>query len=377
MIRIIHIVSSLGLGSGVMNLLMNYYRNIDRKKIQFDFLYFYDVDGDFKSEITMLGGLYHKIGHPKRFLKCKNNIDNFLKKSEYKYKIIHCHPLYSNMLVNGLVKKHNIDILIQHSHTAKYSNKKLSSLRNKMLLNINKNNITNYVACGDEAEKIFSKKELKKKGCLILNNGIDFEKYEFNLKYRSEIRSSIDILDEKTIVFGNVARFSSEKNHDILINIFKKYHDINSNSKLVLVGNGPLEHKIKDKIQKLNLTNDVIFMGIRDDVYKVINAFDIFILPSAFEGFGIAALEAEANGLLTICSLGVPKDVIISKNSYRFDVYGDESENIIVDFINKNINYNRNIDNKIFIESKYNIKNESHLLEEFYLNLLGDVKYEK
>lgn len=212
---------------------------------------------------------------------------------------------------------------------------------------------------------------------MILNNGIDFEKYEFNLKYRNEIRSSIGILDEKTIVFGNVARFSSEKNHDILINIFKKYHDINSNSKLVLVGNGPLEHKIKDKIQKLNLTNDVIFMGIRDDVYKVINAFDIFVLPSAFEGFGIAALEAEANGLLTICSLGVPKDVIISKNSYRFDVYGDESENIIVDFINKNINYNRNIDNKIFIESKYNIKNESHLLEEFYLNLLGDVKYEK
>lgn len=375
MIRVIHVVSSLGVGSGVMNLLMNYYRNIDRTKIQFDFLYFYDVDGEFKDEITLLGGKYHKIGLPKNFIKCRNQIKLFLDSSKYKYNIIHCHPLYSNLLFIGF--KYNIKCLIQHSHTAKYSNKRLSAFRNKIILFLNKNSITNYIACGDKAKEIFLKKEVLKKGCLILNNGIDFKKFTFDSSERKKKRKEFNIMDNKTIVFGNVARFSSEKNHDILINIFKKYHDQNLNSKLILVGNGPLESKLKNQINSLGLTDDVIFTGIRTDVNKLLNAIDVFILPSDFEGFGIAALEAEANGLMTICSIGVPNDVILSKNACRFNVYGDNNENVIVNYISNNINYKRHSDMSSLFDSKYNIINESNQLEKFYLNLVGDENEKK
>lgn len=368
--KVLHVVSSLGRGSGVMSFIMNYYRNINTKKISFDFLYFYDVEQSYLDEIVKMGGNVYKIGYPKNIFSFLKKISLFFSNRKNEYIAIHCHPIYSFFFISIMAQKAGIHNIIQHSHTTKYSNKFLSSIRNRFIMMFSKKLITVCAACSKDALCVFPKINLKNKSVIIINNAIDIDKYSYNPKYKEKIRNEFNI-SENSVVIGNISRFSSEKNHDILIDIFYKFHKKYNNSKLLLIGDGYLKDNIKNKVIYLGLEECVIFAGIRSNTNEILSAMDVFVLPSSFEGFGIVAIESQANGLLTICSKGVPDSVIITDKAVKMDVYGDDNIKNIVNYMIENINYNRKVDMGVLKKTNYNIKNECKKLEDFYLSLVG------
>lgn len=167
------------------------------------------------------------------------------------------------------------------------------------------------LACSKEAAaRVFSKKSIEKGRVRIVPNGIETGKFKFSEENRKKYRNEFDV-DDKT-VYVHVGRFVYEKNHDFLIDVFNEIQKIQDDAILFLVGDGPNKDKITKKVEQLNISDKVIFLGLRDDVNELLSAMDVFILPSISEGLPIAAIEAQTNGLCTICSDGVPWEASIS-----------------------------------------------------------------
>ena len=166
--RILHVVSSLNVNSGMMSVIMNYYRHIERKKIQFDFLYLFEIENTYKEEIEALGGKCYYIGNPKSIFSYMLKINNFFYSHKNVYNAIHCHPIYSSIMFGFFAKKNGIKRVIAHSHSTQYSDKKNSRIRNKFLINFITFFATDYVACTKEAANLFGKKVNKKKQVFII-----------------------------------------------------------------------------------------------------------------------------------------------------------------------------------------------------------------
>ena len=363
--RILHIVSSLGKGSGVMNFIMNYYRVIDRNKINFDFMYFSDISNSFEKEILDMGGNVFKIDKPSFSYNFNKTVKTFFKNQLNEYDAIHCHPIFSFFFFAKQAKRFGVKNIIQHTHTTKLSEKKLSIIRNWIILRFSKFYVTKYAACSNDALRILPKKDLKRKGYIIINNAINLKKYRFNENKRNEIRKKLGIASS-TKVIGHVGRFSKEKNHLLLIDIFKRYNAQNSDSILLLLGEGNLKEEILKKIKILNLTKKVIMVGVKKDVENYLFAMDYFVFPSSFEGLGIAAIEAQVSGLKTICSLAIPDCAIISPIAKK---YNTDNIDEIVQILNQDCNYNRKeIFNQIKIQD-FNLEIQKENMEKFYLDL--------
>ena len=163
-------------------------------------------------------------------------------------------------------------------------------------------------------------------------------------------------------MIGHFGRFVKQKNHDFLIDVFNEYHTKNPDSKLLLVGTGPLEEKIKDKVEKLNLSDSVLFLGQREDTNKLYSAMDVFCLPSLYEGLPVVGVEAQAAGLLCIFSDKITPDVIISnQNSIIRSLNIIEWKNYILQKFK-----NGQIREFVLLEKNYSIKNNITYIEKYY-----------
>ncbi|EJT6498974.1 glycosyltransferase [Clostridium perfringens] len=365
MIRILHIVSDLSKNGGMISVIMNYYRNIDRKKVQFDFLSFKLNENDYSDEIINLGGRVYCLGYPKISIEYLRKINTFFEKHNGEYKAIHCHPIFSSEIFAKSARKNNIEYVIAHSHSTKFSNKKISALRNYFINLFVKNFATNYMACSEDAKKLFNR--VNSEDIYILNNAIDYKKFKFNLNNRFKIRNEFNINDDD-ILIGNTGRLSSEKNQKFLLMLLKDICKINRKYKLMIVGAGVLENELKEYAKKNNIDNNVIFTGKRNDVESVLSAFDIFVLPSIFEGVPVSAIEAQAAGLQCILSNKVTKDVDIYGVKYLGIENGTDSWIKYISGLKNNLMY-REANNNNLENSKYNIFLEAKNLEEYYINL--------
>lgn len=358
--RVLHVIDSLTCGSGMMSFIMNYYRNIDRKKIQFDFLYYKDAKISFKDEIESLGGTCYKIPKPSLAPSFYKEVSKFLCDNSNRYCAIHCHPIFTSLYIGLFKKKYNIKHIIQHSHTSKLSSHFTGIIRNRIILDLAGKYITEYAGCSNEALDLIKRSERNKKETIIINNIIDYDKYKYNLKNRNKIRKEYKISDD-CILMGHVGRFSKEKNHDLLIGIFNEYHKKVPNSKLILVGDGPLFQKIKNKISDYNLEESVIITGRVTNPEIYYSSMDLFVFTSNFEGFGLAVVEAQVNGLMVFASKNVPKYTNISNNIFYID---DQNA---IDYVNKiNINYHNYDRNNVVIEDNFDLKCNVKKLEDFY-----------
>ena len=362
MIRVLHIVTSLGNTSGVINFIMNYYKNIDRSKVQFDFLYFYDVDNSMEKEIVEMGGKVYKIGIPKKKKKFFNTINLFFSKN--KYDIIHCHPIFGSFFFGKTARKNGVKTIIQHSHTSKYGKNIISSFRNKLLFLYSKKNITDFAACSKNAAKLLGNKTGKFK-TEIFKNAIDISNYSYSDSKRDKIRNEFNI-NSDDFVIGHIGRFSVEKNHEWLIDFFADFLNKKDNSKLFLVGRGPTKNNIEKKVKELGIEDKVIFAGIRNDINDILSAVDTFILPSKFEGLGIVAVEAQAAGLVTICSSGVPDDILITKNSIKFNL---TCKDRIIDYIIEKNGIRDLHTEDLLSKAGYDIKSSALKLQNFYIHI--------
>ena len=311
--HILHLVSNISIRNGIMSVVMNYYRNIDKKKFTFDFLYFEDRSDNFYDEIKSLGGNCYKINYNNN-INLFNQIRKFIKNNIFNYDIIHIHEIYLIGTFIGL-KKYNSKIkIISHAHATKFSENNLKNIRN-MLFSIPNIVVPDYYfACSKLAGiKLFGRK-FKNKG-YILNNAINLDNFAKNKAASELIRKKYKIEDK--FVIGHVGNFNVQKNHTFLIDIFNCLCKINPNVVLLLVGDGNKKDEILLKIKKLNLEKKVIYLGVRNDVNKIMNAFDCFVLPSIYEGLGIVLIEAQAIGLPCVFSDTVPQEANIIKRQNR------------------------------------------------------------
>ena len=356
-IRILHIVTYMGRG-GLETMIMNYYRNIDRSKVQFDFLTHRQERWDYDDEIEKLGGKIYRLPRLNPFspsyLKA---LDGFFKEHK-EYKIVHCHQDCLSGIPLKYAKKNGVPFTIAHSHNANQD----KNLKYLVKL-IAKNNISKYsdhlFACGKEAgEWMFKTSDFE-----ILNNAIDTKRYIYNEEKSLEMKEKLGVTDK--FVIGHVGRFRFQKNHSFIIDIFKEVCKKEPNSTLLLVGDGPLEEEIKKKVDDLGLLDKVKFLGARDDVNDLMQAMDVFILPSLFEGFPLTMIETQASGLNCIISDKVPKECIVTKNVKSISL--EKSPKYWANEIIKSKNKERkNLYNEIQ-DAKFDIKSNAIGLQEFYL----------
>ena len=360
-IRIAQIVGKW-VGGGVEAVLMNYYRNIDHNKIQFDFICDEDSINIPYDEINSLGGKVILIPPYQKVFKYHKQLKKVLK--ENNYKIVHSHINTLSIFSLFAAYKAKVPVRIAHSHSTTNKLEKKKNILKQIFKPFSKLFATHYFACTKHAGNwMFG----NKKEIYILNNAIELDRYKYNIDIRNKIRKELNINDD-TLVIGHIGRFVEQKNHRYLIDIFNEIHSKNNNSILILIGQGPLQDEIKDKVNKLGISDSVLFLGQLDNANEYYQAFDIFLLPSLYEGLCMVLIEAECSGLLSYTSTEVPLEAKVTDNLYYMSLKDNPSiwSNNILDSIK---DYNRVSCEDIVKRSGYDITIESSKLVNKYIEL--------
>ncbi|HKM03210.1 MAG TPA: glycosyltransferase family 1 protein [Lachnospiraceae bacterium] len=313
MIRMLHIVGSMS-PSGIGNFIMNIYRNIDRDKVQFDFIAHEQREISFDQEILAMGGkIYYvtrKAVNPwKNFLEIKRVVKKGC------YTIVFRHTDTAAVAVDLLASKlGGAKRRIAHSHSTSTSNKKMHQLFQPMLHWV----CTDYFACSKAAGTwLYGNKSNYE----VIWNGIDIDKFTYNIEKRNQIRKDENL--EDCLVLGHIGNFMPVKNHKFLISLFAKIHEKNTNTKLMLVGDGSLRKDMEEQIRSYELEDCVILTGVRNDTDYLLQAMDLFLFPSFYEGMPIALVEAQAAGLPCLISDIITDDVIVTNLVYKMSLEDD------------------------------------------------------
>ena len=306
-IRVLHFVSTLSRGSGVMSVIMNYYRHIDRDKVQFDFLHFIACEDSYMEEIRELGGKIYCIDKPGSSFQSIKQLNSFFRLHAGEYTWLHNHEVYLTFLLRPIAKRYGLEKFIVHCHATKYSDKTLNAARNRILcLPIRFMKVERF-ACSEAAGIfLYGKRRMNKGEIFILHNAIDSEKFQFDPIKRERIK--LELKSQDKLVIGHVGRFERQKNHEFLIKVFAEYQKQRNDSVLVLIGDGSLRKKVEMQVRNLGLEESVLFLGQRDDVADLYQGMDLFILPSRYEGVGVVLLEAQLAGLPCIASDCIPEE---------------------------------------------------------------------
>ncbi|WP_027375718.1 glycosyltransferase family 1 protein [Kaistella palustris] len=367
-VRILQVVTTMNLG-GLENFLMNLYRNIDRSKIQFDFLVHRDAPGTFDDEIRSLGGRIYNVGpiNPKTLLSYRIKLRKFFEQHS-EFSIVHSHLNTLSVFVLFEAKKRGISGRIAHSH-ASTASRKYGFYRSVLIGLVTKYSSHNIACSADAGKWLFGDDTFT-----IIKNSIDCEKFAFNVETRQSLRKNLQISDD-TVVFGNVASFSPVKNHSFLLEIFSIYHKTNPNSYLILMGDGILRDEIKLKINELDISENIILLGAIQNTYDYLNVIDMYIFPSLSEGFGLALLEAQCNGIPIIMSDTMPEDINITDLGRRVSLNDHPekwSEEIfrILDLPSvPRISYK-----DVVIAAGFDVENNVQILSGFYEEFLLNVR---
>lgn len=349
---------------------MNYYRNIDKDKIQFHFLCDEDSTNIPYEEIEKMGGKVIIIPPYQRLFEYQKELYRIFK--ENNYKIVHSHISTLSVFPLRIAKKAGVPIRIAHSHSTSNKKEWKRNLIKNILRPFSKLYANQFFACSELSGRwLFGEKAFKNDKIKIINNAIDLEKFKFNKEKRNEIRKKLKI-DENIILIGHIGRFVTQKNHEFLIDVFneiiKKRKQENFDSKLILIGQGNLKENIIEKIKYLGLQDYVIFTGQTTNVSDYYNAMDIFVLPSLYEGLPVVGIEAQANGLLCEFSTDMTKETKVL-NTTKFislkETAKKWAEIILEDY--KNFKRKNSFDE--MTKKNFNIKEEAKKLEKYYINL--------
>lgn len=367
-VRILNLFTVMNRG-GAETMVMNYYRNIDRTKIQFDFMVHRQERGAYDDEIEALGGRIYRMCpvQPQYFHHYKKLLKKFFNE-HHEYKIIHSHMSEMGYFVFKEAKKHGIDIRICHCHSArgKWSILKAKNIFRRWFVRKIQNQYTIPFTCSLKAGKTYFK-GIDEKEMVLMPNAVDSSLFAYNEEIRNEVRKELKL--ENKLVIGNVASFVEVKNHTFIIDILNEMVKINKNVAVAFVGDGQLEETIKQKVNDLNLQEYVLFLGRRSDVARVLQAFDILLMPSKREGLPVSLIEAQAAGLPCFASDVITDEVSVTELvTYKSlnDSALDWAKAILDTDISKRKNTNTDI-----IRSGYDVKYAVKWLEDYYLKCLN------
>lgn len=355
---------------GQESFILNMYSNMDKDKIQIDvYTPFFCENNDFKNGIEKNGGKVY-IGNSKfdknKKTVFKNSVKEFLKNNKYDTVHIQSGSIYSLMIGAKIAKKLGVKNVIVHSHCGGFVNFKYKIIKFLSAYNLNKYP-TEFWACSNlAAEWKFPKKIIKQKKYKIINNAIDTSKIYYSEEIRNKTRESLNL--ENKLVVGHIGRFAKQKNHSFLIDIFNEIHKINDQSILLLIGTGELQDEIKKKVCEFKLEDNVKFMGIRTDICECLNAMDVFVLPSYFEGLPVVGVEAQATGLPIVTSTDVTNELPIKNLVFQYslqenaEIWAKEILKIVKSIKRKNTT-------KEIKDCKYDVITAAKLMQEEYLKL--------
>lgn len=368
MIRVLHCVNNMH-RAGLETMLMNYYRNIDRTKIQFDFLTHRPERSDYDDEIESLGGkIYHAPRlYPQNYPAYFRWMKNFFEEHP-EYEIVHSHIDAMSYLPLHAAKKAKVPVRIAHSHSTgidkdfKYILKQLFRSRITSVAN-------NFMSCGKVAGTfLFNDKEFE-----IIPNAVEAEKFYFDPVVRSDKRKELGV--ETRFVMGHIGRICYPKNHRFLVEIFNEVFKVDSSAILLIIGVGEKEEEIRQYVSELNLNDSVLFLGNRHDVTELYQAMDVFVLPSLFEGVPLVGVEAQFSNLPCFFSNKVPTEVKFNEKTQFISL--DSSAEIWA----KRIVDCKGLDRASGVEdiliSHYDIKIAHNILENHYLMLNKSVEMMK
>ena len=360
-IRILQIGCTANCG-GMENFVMNTYRNIDRNKIQFDFLTTHNGKIAYEDEIKSLGGKIYRVTYRKK--------ENMIKHYTELYKFFKNHPEIDGIHMNScfwnyilplkMAKKFGMKIRIFHSHNS--ANMFGDTFLYKILGKYNKSKIkklaTHLLACSNEAGRYMFDDNFE-----VIENGIDTNKYKFDRNIRKKKQDELQINGKKVIGFAG--RLQEQKNPMFALKVFNELYKIRKDVIFLIIGDGDLKEEMLEYVRRNNLEKAVIFLGMRKDMSDLYNVMDVFFLPSRFEGLGIVFVEAQANGLHCVTSTGIPDEACVTDLVKRIEL--QEPIEIWINDLLNNLNEKRDEKYNSIVRSKYEISITVKKLEEIYL----------
>lgn len=307
-IRVLNMFTIMDRG-GAETMVMNYYRHIDRTRVQFDFLVHREQRGAYDDEIERMGGRIYRMCpvYPQNFSRYKRDLRTFFR-THPEYKIIHSHMSELGYFAFREAERQGVPVRICHAHNAPHGFDAKMIIRTyfkKRMMPY----LTHLFMCGEESGKwLYGEKN--KSRFIMLNNAIDAAVYSFDASKREEMRHQLSLTGE--LVIGHVGRFNPQKNHAFLLDIFAALLKKEPNAALLLVGGGADMPKIQAKARELGIAEHVRFLGVRSDVADLMQAMDVFVFPSLYEGLPVTMVEAQASGLPCIISDKVPPECILT-----------------------------------------------------------------
>ena len=358
-IRVLHVVTYMGRG-GLETMIMNYYRHIDRNKVQFDFLVHRNFKADYDDEILALGGKIYRLPQLVPWSYGYRKALNQFFKSHTEYKIVHVHQDCLSAIILKVAKKNGVPVRIAHSHSSN-QDKNLKLLVKLFYRRTIPKFSTELFACGKEAgDWMFRGAKYQ-----LFNNAIDSKLYSNNEADRCRVRNDLDISDDMFLI-GHVGRFNTVKNHSFLLDIFSEVKKTKKEAMLMLVGDGELREKMENKVEELRIAESVIFTGVRSDVNDLMKAMDCFVFPSLYEGLPVTLIEAQAAGLPCLVSENV--SIECDKTGLIEQVSLKEPINCWVERILNKTNYTRLDMSEKIAKAGYDITVNAEFLQDFYLD---------
>lgn len=348
--------------AGVQSFLMNMYRNIDRDKVQMDFLVHYKEHQFFDDEIERMGGRIYRfsVREDYNLIKYWRELKRFFIEHP-EYHIIHGHMDTLGAFYLKCAKRGGVQVRIAHAHNDSVQ-KGIKRPFRLIMIRLYKKYANYLMACSENASRfMFGNSQ-----CMIINNAIDTRKYGYNLEIRAKKRKELGIVDE--FVIGNVGRFHVQKNQIFLIDIMKELISINPNVKLFLIGSGEMENEIRSKIEKGELSKYISILKNRADVNELYQAMDMFILPSLYEGLPVSGIEAQTAGLPCVFSSEITLKADITGNVTFISLeenakkWANEIQKIYKGFLRKNVN-------EKIKKAGYDANLEAKKLQEIYIKM--------
>lgn len=357
-IRVLHIVSYMQ-RRGLETLLMNCFRHINRDAVQFDFMVHRSFRADYDDEIESLGGRIYRMPRLNPFSPVyKKALREFFQEHP-EYRIVHCHLDCMSAIPLSIAKEYGVPVRIAHAHSSnqdrdwkyflkRYYQKKIPDVA------------THFFACSEEAGKwMFPNQDVR-----IIKNGIETEKFSYSPEVRNRVRSELGL--NNCLTLGHVGRFIPVKNHEFLIDIFHVVCKGIPDAKLLLIGNGPLEDAIRTKVKSMGLEHNVLFLGLRDDIHNILQAMDVFVLPSLYEGLSLSSVEAQVAGLYCLFSSNVSTACKMT-DSVKFIPLNDKGA--WSDAVVSMPLIARKSGKPAIIEAGFDIQTTAEFLQNFYIDL--------
>ena len=303
-IRIAQVMGKMNYG-GVEAVVMNYYRHIDRTKVQFDFIVDEDSKLPQKEEIERLGGRIQIVPRYENLLAYVKAIYTLCKKEQYT--IIHAHMNVLSVFPLAMAKLAKVPVRIAHSHSTQGKGEWKRNLVKTALKPFSKWFATHYFACSALAGKwLFGKKAMETGKVTLISNAIAIDQFCYQPVLREQKRKELGV--ENAFVIGHIGRFMPQKNHTFLIDIFAHIYEKRKDAVLLLVGDGQLETTIQEKVKALGMEKACMFLGNRKDVAQLYQAMDVFLLPSLYEGLPVVGIEAQTAGVKTFLSSAMTQE---------------------------------------------------------------------